>query len=193
MTLLRTHATAETASDEVALTLDMLRLVKLCSADPRTRTHRGLNDARRRLAVRLRNVTKQIDRDMQRQKRAEAKLAKAREASDSSLPAGSSPKSIPKVNPDEQLSDVVLAQLNQAVNVNRAAPAPNAANLGGLPLDYGPDLIELIQRVISPDSWDVNGGPSTMQYWRPGMALVVRAPEEVHEEISPLLLQLRKN
>lgn len=81
----------------------------------------------------------------------------------------------------------VLAQLNQAAN-NGNAPAQN--NLQ--PQDYGQQLVDLIQRTVSPASWDVNGGLSTIRYWRPGMALVVRAPQGVHEELTPLMGQLRR-
>lgn len=79
----------------------------------------------------------------------------------------------------------VLAQLNRAVN------GPGAANANVAAQDYGPLLIELIQRTISPQSWDVAGGASTIRYWRPGMALVVRAPQGLHEQLGPLLGQLR--
>lgn len=85
-----------------------------------------------------------------------------------------------------QIDQAVLAQLNQAANPN--APQNNGAGL----IDYGPQLIDLIQRTISPNLWDVNGGPSTIAYWRPGMALVVRAPQSVHREVNPLLNQLRQ-
>lgn len=80
----------------------------------------------------------------------------------------------------------VLAQLNRALN----GPAANGNN-GGLPPDHGPMLVELIQRTISPSSWDLNGGASSIRYWRPGMALVVRAPGGVHEKVRPVVQQLR--
>lgn len=86
-----------------------------------------------------------------------------------------------------EIKQDVLAQLNQAVNGQQAN-----VNNNPLPQDYGPLLVELIQRTISPASWDVNGGASTIQYWRPGMALVVRAPQGLHEQVSPVLGQLRQ-
>jgi len=58
--------------------------------------------------------------------------------------------------------------------------------------DYGQELVELIQRTIRPESWDVNGGPGTIYYWRPGRAMVVRQTWEVHEELDDLLRQLRR-
>ncbi len=57
--------------------------------------------------------------------------------------------------------------------------------------DYGLDLVDLIQRTIAPDSWDVRGGPGSIYYWRPGRALVVRQTTEVHDWLAETLEQLR--
>lgn len=58
--------------------------------------------------------------------------------------------------------------------------------------DYGPQLVELIQRTIAPSSWDVNGGLGVIYYWRPGRALVVRQTDAVHEEVGNVLQQLER-
>ncbi|MBM3999581.1 MAG: hypothetical protein FJ297_08605 [Planctomycetes bacterium] len=47
--------------------------------------------------------------------------------------------------------------------------------LGGGAGDYGRDLVNLIQRTIDPDYWDVHGGPGTIVYYQPLHCLVVRA------------------
>ncbi len=67
-----------------------------------------------------------------------------------------------------------------------------AAFGGGTVSDHSQELIELIQRTISPKSWDVNGGPGSMFYYRPLMALVVRATSEVHGDVGGLLEALRR-
>lgn len=77
---------------------------------------------------------------------------------------------------------------------NRQQGQPPAA-LGpagnvGVP-DYGPALVDLIQRTIAPDSWDIRGGPGSIYYWRPGRAVVVRHTTEVHEAVEDALGQLR--
>jgi len=59
-------------------------------------------------------------------------------------------------------------------------------------LDYGPDLVDLIHAVIQPSTWDVNGGPGSVVYYRNFRVLVVTAPSDVHSEIGNLLGQLRK-
>jgi hypothetical protein len=58
--------------------------------------------------------------------------------------------------------------------------------------DYGPQLVELIQRTIAPRSWDVNGGPGSIYYWQPGRAIVVRQMDAVHDDIGNLLRQLER-
>jgi hypothetical protein len=53
--------------------------------------------------------------------------------------------------------------------------------------DYGPLLVELIRRTISPEFWDVHGGPGVIIYYQPGHALVIRATPEIHEQIGGAL------
>jgi hypothetical protein len=70
--------------------------------------------------------------------------------------------------------------------------------MGGGPLggpgqfsdDYGPELVELIQQTIAPQTWDVNGGLGSAYYWRPGRALVIRQTGNVHDQLGGLLEQL---
>jgi hypothetical protein len=50
--------------------------------------------------------------------------------------------------------------------------------------DHGEDLVELIQRVIAPDFWDVNGGPGQIVYYKNLKVLVISATSEVHEQIG---------
>jgi len=58
--------------------------------------------------------------------------------------------------------------------------------------DNGQDLVDLIQKTISPQSWDVNGGPGSIYYWRQQHSLVIRATDEVHEQIGGVLEQLEQ-
>ena len=67
-----------------------------------------------------------------------------------------------------------------------------AAFGGGTVSDHAQELIDLIQRTISPQSWDVNGGQGSMFYYRPLMALVVRTTSEVHGDVGGLLEALRR-
>jgi hypothetical protein len=58
--------------------------------------------------------------------------------------------------------------------------------------DYGQQLVELIQATIAPHTWDTNGGPGSIYYWRPGRALVIRASDDVHEDIGGVIGQLQR-
>jgi hypothetical protein len=77
-------------------------------------------------------------------------------------------------------------------------PGWGGGMMGGNPLggggqvsdDYGPQLVDLIQQTIAPQSWDVNGGLGTAYYWRPGRALVIRQTGGVHDQLADLLEQL---
>jgi hypothetical protein len=62
---------------------------------------------------------------------------------------------------------------------------------GGTVRDYGAALVDLITSTISPDSWAINGGASTIYYYAPLQALVVSAPAEVHPQIGGLLGAMR--
>jgi hypothetical protein len=55
------------------------------------------------------------------------------------------------------------------------------------PPDWGEALVELIERTIAPEFWDVHGGPGTIIYYRPLHVLVVRATSEVHGHVGGLL------
>ncbi len=57
--------------------------------------------------------------------------------------------------------------------------------------DYGPELVDLIERTINPAFWDTNGGPGAIFYYAPLHALVVSATAEVHENIGGVLGGLR--
>jgi hypothetical protein len=72
-----------------------------------------------------------------------------------------------------------------------AAPpaAAQAANNGTI--DYGPELVALIQQTISPATWDINGGNGAVVYFSPRRAIVVSAPEKVHDKVDDVLGQLR--
>jgi hypothetical protein len=68
-----------------------------------------------------------------------------------------------------------------------AAIQPGAART----IDYGPDLVELIQQTISPATWDINGGNGSIVYFAPLRVIVVSAPGTVHNQIGGALGQLR--
>ncbi len=83
-------------------------------------------------------------------------------------------------------------------------PIPDSDNLlsskgdGGTQFpgqDVAPDfdtIIELITSTIAPDSWEDVGGPGAIEAFPPNRSLVVSQTDDVHEQISNLLKQLRE-
>lgn len=52
-------------------------------------------------------------------------------------------------------------------------------------------LIRLIVNTVKPESWDVNGGRGTIDYFSLGMALTVNQTPEIQEQVAKLLTALR--
>lgn len=65
-----------------------------------------------------------------------------------------------------------------------------AAAAGGI-ANGGWELVELIQRVVSPDFWEPQGGAGSMRYFAMRRVLVVRATSDVHQKVKDLLMALR--
>ena len=80
--------------------------------------------------------------------------------------------------------NVALAQVGVPVGGGAASQNANA--------DNGQQLVDMIQNVICSKSWDVNGGACSIYYWQQQHAIVVRATDDVHGEISDTLDQLNR-
>lgn len=146
------------------------QLVKLCEdmrRDGRMTISPTWKRLRGTIVSRLRRIKRQLERDLDRGDRP-------------------NPESI------DVIAGVVAAQV---ANVGRAM-APPAAFAPmvqiGVARDHGAELVRLIQRTISPNSWDQNGGRSTIVYYAPRQAIVVRAPGEIHGRAGRLLGDVRK-
>jgi hypothetical protein len=93
--------------------------------------------------------------------------------------------------------------LGQVWGQQQAFGPPNLGNFGGfggmtgIPGaangDHGQELVDLIQKVIAPDTWDIAGGPGTIMYYSPQKVIVVRQTGEVHRQFGDVLRQLRQN
>jgi hypothetical protein len=70
-----------------------------------------------------------------------------------------------------------------------------AGGIGGLQAvdtqEQAEKLIDLIQSVISPNSWQVNGGEGVIRYWSLGHGLVIRNTHTEHDKVGDVLQQLR--
>jgi hypothetical protein len=82
--------------------------------------------------------------------------------------------------------------LAQQVAVQAGGAFGQAAQPGAdATVDYGPELVEIIQQTISPATWNINGGNGAIVYFAPRRAIVVSAPADVHAQVDDLLGQLR--
>jgi hypothetical protein len=107
-----------------------------------------------------------------------------------------------KKTPPVRLPDAppvsTLAQIPGAAGAGGQAFGPGQAFAGGIgaQTNGGADrqaekLIDLIQAVISPNSWDVNGGQGVIRYWSLGHGLVIRNTHAEHDKVGDVLQQLR--
>ncbi len=100
----------------------------------------------------------------------------------------------PQVGTDPELlaaSDSLAASLN-LLDSSLAGPSALLAYGGQAgPADYGPELVDLIERTINPDFWDTNGGPGTIVYFAPLRCLVITATGEMHQNVGGLVGGLR--
>jgi hypothetical protein len=62
---------------------------------------------------------------------------------------------------------------------------------GGSASNNAHELIALIEATLDPDYWRTNGGAGSIHYYRPGLALVVTASQEMQDRVHALLMQLK--
>jgi len=166
--MLRDEAIATTAADKATA------IVALCDTYVAIRMHPSYEQSeilhgegarvRRRLITTNRKLTDQLDRDH---------IAK---------PSGLSSR-----------VDAVLATERPTGSSEHSSAAMNDGFAGGAApggADESWALVELIQRTIRPDFWEVTGGPGTIRYFAIRRVLVVRATTQVHEELAALLRSL---
>ena len=96
------------------------------------------------------------------------------------------PQSIKPRQNNNQNNDGILAQQGEFANIlGENAKTSNYEK-------EGEELVELIQKTVCIDTWEINGGNGTIYYYGPMKAMVVNQTAEVHEEISAVLEQLRR-
>jgi hypothetical protein len=170
---LRAEASSRRSGPNAAEVIRLTELYREMAAHPKRDSSLVLKQLGLRLRSRLQKVRDHIERQVSRASRARNIGA---------LPALRRPES------------TVLAQ--QLPVAGGAGPAPGGQPAGpraGTPggFDYGPDLVDLIQRTISPATWDINGGNGSVVYFSPLRVLVVSAPGTVHDQVGDVLGQLR--
>ena len=180
---------------QVASVLDLCRIHYEITSDPRFQTHDQFRGFRARVATRLKKYKAELEVEMKRrQRRIERaqKLArqKIKNATDKIDVSEARERPAPETDP----WDLALNQSMYEMGEVTGAPSQLFGYLGGNyapPWDYGQDLVDLIERTISPDTWLRNGGEGRIHYYRPSMVIVVSASQRVHDEMTDLLRLFR--
>ena len=178
--LCRKDSFAQTDNERAAAAYEMTLVYREILADPRLATSPTLKEYRGRLWSRLTKIKK----DAQAKIRREAKQQNKIDLSDEQLLA------------DLGGTTQALADHYSLLGATLGGPAgvfsqAGAAGGGVGPPDFGLDLVDLIQRTIQPDFWNVNGGPGAIFYYRPLHCLVIRATSEVHHQVGGVLGAVR--
>lgn len=180
--LLRKEAAPRSDQEHAELIWEMTRLYDELKRDPRQSQSDTLKSYRHQLWSRLTQTKKQLEAKFARQ-------GKKSDAAAASAEVAQSPGAEALAENLDLVGHAIggpLGLVSQARNRE-----PRGAAGGGGVSDYGPLLVELIERTIAPDFWDVNGGPGSIVYFQPLHCLVVRASGEVHGDVGGLLGKLK--
>lgn len=177
---LRSEARAQEPQAQAEAVRKMCAVYRELTSDPRLATSDELKSYKARLWSRMTRIKRELEQRVARQ-------------------AGKKPGRGPDEAESQAIQDAATSLAAQMSYSNYTLGGPayvlshsGAAFGGGAVSDHAQELIDLIQRTISPDFWDVAGGPGSMFYYRPLMALVVRATSEVHDDVGGLLGALRR-
>ncbi len=179
--LLQKEASPKSRDTWAETVVELTQLYGELMRDTRRADSGSLESYRLKLRSRLLQIQKQLEAEQKRRARHDhADAAEKQERLYASIRCLA--RRIPPNRLAEQPELLSLLQRGGAGGGGVGGAGGGAA--GG---DYGPALIELIYRTISPKFWNVNGGPGSIAYYRPWFALVVRATPEIHEKIGGAL------
>lgn len=176
--VLRAEALADTTQERAPAIRKMTVLYRELLKDPRLEASGTLKKYKAKLWSRMTHIKTDLERQLER----EAKEAKRGKTDEDLLAV--------------QIATRSLADQMSLMNYTMGGPSYVLQHSGGAfggaaRYDHGQELVDLIQRAIKPDFWDVHGGPGSIFYYRPLMALVVRATSEVHGNVGGLMRALR--
>jgi predicted flap endonuclease-1-like 5' DNA nuclease len=170
--LLRAEATAAEGAEKQAAVTALCDLYVVLKSDPRHVTSDMLRGDAAKLRRRLIGIGRRTENRLKR--------------------AG-----VPKPNGlaaevDSAIRAALESESRPPGRIQSAAVTAPPDGAGGAALaDPGWRLVELIQRVVTPEFWDRLGGPGSIHYFAIRRVLVVRATTDVHEQIKDLLTALR--
>jgi hypothetical protein len=186
---LKSEARAKEFADRAQSVCKLAKLHDEVRRDARRETSDTLAAFQTRLRGRLLKVKKELEREQSRQNPAKANQRQP----DDALLQATTPQ------PSQAVTAALAMQLDwfgssqggAAKLLSDGAQSQAGARGGGTVPDNGPALVDLIERTISPDHWDTNGGPGAIIYYQPLHVLVIRASGEVHGSVSRVLGGLR--
>src|SRR4051794_30142957 len=177
---LRAEATSRRAGDNTPQVMRLVDLYLEMAAHPRRDTSPLLADLGQQVRLRLQTVRERVERRIPEKNSLSKKSPK---------PAKIADKGESRVLAQQVAPPGAAGAQRNAVGVGAAvAIAPNVA---ARPTDFGPELVELIEAVVSPATWRINGGNGAIVYYSPLHVLVVSAPDDVHGQVSGALKQLQ--
>lgn len=184
------YRNAESQREKNNAVLDLCQLHNQIWSDPRYASIEKLRGLRSRAVFQLKTAQKEyckaFDIPLPNSKAAaRSQTTSTNEATDSSTSVGD------LLARSDTSRDCLLQSYLLAC---RAIPGPDqiAVHAGSFGGDSNAlELVNLIEATIHPEHWDFNGGPGHIQYYRPVMALVVRAGQVVHDDMTDLLQGLR--
>lgn len=185
---LRLESVAMTTAERAPAVRQLAKLFTELDRDPRLLTSPNLQEHRARARGRLVNVQKELLRAM-----AKAEKQRQRKRPGESNSATESSLLIAHADAEQRALASALAAEIALASYATGGPASyfQASHGGGAMGDHGEELVDLITRTIFPDQWEVNGGTSTIVYYRPLMCLVVTATGTTHNGVDNLLNGLR--
>ena len=185
------------SKDDAALfnaTIDMCLLHDQLVNDPRYEVNRQLQGFRAVASARLKKCKKEVELRLLRYRRANGKNGERfNEGQRLGLELAQSEAT--EVSFESESYWAILASDMQAIASISGGPInlwSYTGNPAGPLCDYGPDLVNLIENTISPDSWRRNGGNGIIEYYQPLRIIVVGCSSQVHNEITDLLRTLRR-
>ncbi len=213
--VLRDESQAKSLVEKTPAIYELCALHREVTTHPQFVSNEAYQELRRQIASRLVRIQADLKQQLYRRKveaRPDSPTAKRGESSTrektQSVPTPSLPEVVELLSDHLGLVGAVQngpAQLVVDSSDGRAVEGDGASRIatngtagtnvprGGAagPADYGQDLVDLIQKTIHPDFWDVNGGPGTIVYFSPLRCLVVRATHEVHGDVGGLIRGVR--
>lgn len=184
------------ATQRIGAIVDLCHLHHQLVSDPRFNANQQLKSFRAIAASRLIKCQREIEVEMKRHQRQLDRISKMETLKKRGERPHSSQVEFPDSTQLEQAFQEMAVEDMQLLTQLSGGPVRVWSHIGGNfgangICDFGPDLVQLIENTINPDSWQSNGGSGVIHYYRPLRILVISASSQVHDNVTDLLNQIR--